>query len=93
MVLSFLVLVGAVPGVESTAVIVVYCSVGYRSAAVVDALRKAGRNEVFNLDGGIFRWANESRPLFSDHEQVKLVHPYDQSWGRLLTSELRATVS
>ena len=43
--------------------IVVYCSVGWRSSAVAERLRKAGYRNVSNLRGGIFAWANEGRPL------------------------------
>ena len=75
---------------ESNAVIVVYCSVGYRSASVVEALLKAGHKEVFNLEGGLFQWANEDRPLFSNRERATTVHPYDRRWGGLLRSDLRA---
>src|SRR4028118_1917580 len=33
--------------------IVVYCSVGYRSAGVVQKLQQAGFNSVYNLEGSI----------------------------------------
>ena len=70
--------------------IVVYCSVGYRSAGVVQALQRQGFSRVSNLEGSIFRWANEGRPVVRDGEQVYAVHPYDATWGRLLTDSLRA---
>ena len=46
--------------------IVVYCSVGYRSANVANSLLKAGYSHVFNLSGGIFQWVNEERPVFQN---------------------------
>lgn len=68
--------------------IVVYCSVGYRSAIVAEKLQKAGFSQVFNLSGGIFEWANEQRPMFqliSDELHLTTsVHPYNATWGRLL---------
>ncbi|MDH4282359.1 MAG: rhodanese-like domain-containing protein [Myxococcales bacterium] len=70
--------------------VVVYCSVGYRSAAVVAALEREGVHEVYNLEGGIFQWAAEGRPVYRDGVLVKQVHPYDRVWGRLLPRELRA---
>ncbi|MEM7605435.1 MAG: rhodanese-like domain-containing protein [Myxococcota bacterium] len=67
--------------------IVVYCSVGYRSAAVAERLRAAGSRRVFNLAGGLFQWANEGRPLADGRRRV---HPYDAEWGALLDPERRA---
>lgn len=64
--------------------VVLYCSVGWRSAQAADRLRKAGREEVFNLDGSIFQWANEGRPLVREGQPVTGVHPYNAVWGRLL---------
>jgi rhodanese-related sulfurtransferase len=72
---------------EST--VVVYCSVGYRSAAIAEALEAAGVERVYNLRGGIFAWANEGRPMIRDGAPVHRVHPYDPIWGRLLRKELR----
>jgi rhodanese-related sulfurtransferase len=71
------------------ATIVVYCSVGYRSAAVAERLRAAGRERVFNLLGGIFQWANEGRPIYRGTREVRTVHPYDRVWGRLLLERYR----
>lgn len=69
--------------------VVVYCSVGYRSAAMVDALRASGVTKVRNLRGGIFAWANESRPVFRNGQPASTVHPYDALWGFLLRNDLR----
>jgi len=73
--------------------IVVYCSVGYRSAGVAQALRAQGFTAVANLKGSIFRWANEGRPVYREGAQVSTVHPYDATWGRLLADSLRAPLS
>ena len=72
--------------------IVVYCSVGVRSAAVAQRLRQAGFENVENLGGSIFRWANEGRPLVRDGRAVETVHPYNAVWGRLLDAPRRADV-
>lgn len=64
--------------------IVVYCSVGYRSARLARDLEQAGFREVYNLEGSIFQWANEGRPVYRGSEKVEEVHPYDRSWGRFL---------
>ena len=73
--------------------IVVYCSVGYRSARIAEQLKQAGFSFVYNLEGSIFQWANEGRPVFKDDRPTLLVHPYNPLWGRLLKSEYRAQVA
>jgi len=75
---------------EKDAPIVVYCSVGYRSARVAQQLRKHGFTNVSNLRGSIFRWANEGRPVVRDGTPVRSVHPYDRKWGTLLKDSLHA---
>ena len=72
--------------------IVTYCSVGYRSAGVAQRLRAAGFTQVYNLEGSLFRWANEGRPLYRGDTLVHQVHPYDRVWGTLLKEELRAYI-
>lgn len=71
--------------------VVVYCSVGYRSGAIAEQLAAAGYEDVYNLEGGIFAWANEGRPVFRGNVQVAVVHPYDAVWGVLLRNDLRAS--
>ena len=44
--------------------IVVYCSVGYRSIGVTQTLQQQGFTAVANLQGSIFRWANDGRPVY-----------------------------
>jgi rhodanese-related sulfurtransferase len=70
--------------------IVVYCSVGYRSSELAARLLRAGRTNVANLEGSIFAWANEGRPLERNGRPVATVHPYNEQFGRLLKPELRA---
>jgi len=81
-----------VPAEKSTP-IVTYCAVGYRSAAFAENLRRAGYTNVRNLEGSIFRWANEDRPLVHDSKPAQTVHPYDTFWGGLLKKERRAQVA
>jgi rhodanese-related sulfurtransferase len=69
--------------------IVAYCSVGYRSSALADRLLRAGFSNVNNLEGSIFTWANESRPVYRDSVEVRQVHPYNRLWGTLLDRSLR----
>ena len=76
--------------IEESRPVVVYCSVGYRSAAIIDALRASGIEDVHNLRGGVFTWANEGRPLFRDGVPASRVHPYGSPWSLLLRRDLRA---
>ena len=81
------------PGLDSLArdrPIVVYCSVGYRSARIASRLRAHGFPNVANLEGSIFRWANEGRPVVRGDSVVRTVHPYDATWGRLLNEDLHS---
>jgi rhodanese-related sulfurtransferase len=71
--------------------IVVYCSVGYRSARIASRLRGHGFENVANLKGSIFRWANEGRPVVRGDSTVRAVHPYDGTWGTLLDEPLRTS--
>jgi len=70
--------------------IVVYCSVGYRSARVAQKLEQAGFDRVYNLEGSIFQWANEGRSIYQNGYLTTLVHPYDALWGKLLKPQHRA---
>jgi len=70
--------------------IVTYCAVGYRSGELAERLRTAGFTNVRNLEGSIFQWANEHRPLVRENATVSQVHPYNSFWGRLLEDEVRA---
>ena len=79
----------ALQGVSSDQRIVLYCSVGYRSSELAQFLMKKGFTEVYNLEGSIFAWANEGRPVYRGNERVQVVHPYDKTWGRLLKKPLR----
>ena len=77
-------------GLPEDAIVVAYCSVGYRSARLATELRERGLADVHNLDGSIFRWANEDRPLFRGATPVRDVHPFDETWGVLLKADRRA---
>ena len=70
--------------------IVVYCSVGYRSSKLAQRLIDEGGKDVRNLEGSIFAWANEGRPLEKDGRPAKTVHPCNGVFGRLLKPECRA---
>ena len=77
-------------GISKETPIVTYCAVGYRSAEMAKRLRAAGFTNVRNLEGSIFEWANEQRPLVRNDQPVSRVHPYNALWGRLLADDVRA---
>lgn len=76
--------VGDFDDIDRETPIVVYCSVGKRSEIIGEKLEKVGFKNVANLRGGIFQWANESRPLVDADGPTKNVHPYSRKWGKWL---------
>lgn len=77
-------------GISKETPIVTYCAVGYRSAEMAKRFKAAGFTNVRNLEGSIFQWANEHRPLVQGDQPVTRVHPYNTLWGRLLEDDVRA---
>lgn len=68
--------------------IVVYCSVGVRSADFAEKLGDLGFTSVLNLRGSIFAWANKGYPIVRGNTAVNAVHPYNKKWGKLLNRGL-----
>lgn len=68
--------------------VVLYCSVGRRSSIVGDrtkaALLAAGATSVQNMEGGLFAWHNDGRPVVNAQGATKAIHPYDSFWGQLI---------
>ena len=77
----------ALEAIDPKRTVVVYCSVGYRSSRLADELRRKGFENVFNLEGSLFGWANEGRPLYRGEERVHQAHPFDEEWGPLLDKQ------
>jgi len=71
------------------ALILTYCSVGWRSSKLAAALEAKGFSNVVNLEGSIFAWANRGLPVYRDHISVNDVHPFNWRWGRYLAPSLR----
>lgn len=63
--------------------VVVYCSLGVRSADYAERLVSEGV-DVLNLDGGIFAWANAGRPMENEGGATHEVHPYNHFFGLFL---------
>lgn len=70
--------------------VVVYCSVGYRSSAFAQRMQAAGFTRVSNLEGSIFRWVREGRPLIdSQGQSTDRVHPFGSPWDFLVSPDHR----
>lgn len=68
--------------------VVLYCSVGYRSSVLARQLGKEGYTNIYNLEGSIFKWANEGRPVYQGDMKVNIIHPYDSKWRKYLDRNL-----
>ncbi len=73
----------AAAGIAKEMPIVLYCSVGYRSARLGQKLQAAGYRAI-NLEGSLFQWANEGRSLVAAGQPTRQVHPYSPLWQLLL---------
>ncbi|MEZ4792581.1 MAG: rhodanese-like domain-containing protein [Gelidibacter sp.] len=70
--------------------IVVYCSLGIRSEAIAEKLKRAGYTNVFNLYGGIFEWKNEDFPILdSKGKETDSVHTFSKSWSKWLSKGVK----
>lgn len=81
--------------------VVCYCAVGHRSSIMaqrlLDELKKPENQEVksnmdvYNLEGSIFKWANERKDLVEPGgDSTILVDKVSPFWGLLLYKEMRA---
>lgn len=77
-------------GVPAGQPIVCYCAAGFRSSLLAKRLARAGRREVFNLEGAIFDWACEGRPLVCGDQPTREVHPFNWLGRLLLPRDIRA---
>ena len=48
---------------DTSALIVLYCGGGFRSALAADALQKMGYSNVFSMDGGVRGWREKGYPF------------------------------
>ena len=82
--------VSALASLDPAAPVVVYCAGGLRSAKAARALIEAGHRDVRNLEGGIFAWANDDRPMQRQGHPTRYAHPSDEKWGALLARDRHA---
>ncbi|MGV6818973.1 MAG: rhodanese-like domain-containing protein [Parvularcula sp.] len=85
----------AAGGDVSGKTVVFYCSVGERSSWLARRsakyLKKQGATDVYNLEGGIFGWHNEGRPIYRDGKETRDIHPFNDRWGVLITDRAAIT--
>ena len=79
-------------GISAAQPIVCYCAAGFRSAIMAKRLARAGHGEIFNLEGAIFDWASEGRPLMCAGGTTREVHPFNWLGRLLLPRAVRAHV-
>ncbi|MBL4727927.1 MAG: rhodanese-like domain-containing protein [Gammaproteobacteria bacterium] len=77
-------------GLSKDTEIIVYCSVGYRSASVAADLQKRGFTQVLNLEHSLFEWATKGYPMTSASGRTNKVHPFNKTWGVLVDESLHA---
>jgi rhodanese-related sulfurtransferase len=71
------------PALRAGRPVLVYCTVGMRSAKLTQELRAAGI-EAFNLSGGILGWAAAGGALVDPRgEPTRKVHTYGARWNYL----------
>jgi len=75
---------------DKNAPIVVYCSVGYRSAGVAAELEQLGYTNVRNLHHSLFEWANKGYPMTNALCDTQQVHPFNRTWGTLVDKSLHS---
>jgi len=70
-----------VEDLDKDKVLIVYCSVGYRSEKVAKKIYDNGNKNVANLYGGIFQWVDEDGIVEDKNGPTLRVHAYDETWG------------
>ena len=78
----------AVDSLPRTTPLVVYCTVGYRSARIARELRQHGFTQVYNLYGSLYAWRLAGLPLVDANGPTDYIHTYNRKWGTYLPDTL-----
>lgn len=78
---------------DPNAPIVVYCAVGLEAPAVAMRFLALGYTHVQYLEGGIYLWANEGRPMENIRGGADKVLPADSKYTSYLDRSRRGVVS
>lgn len=71
-------------GIAKQQIIIVYCSVGFRSEKIAERLQINGYNNVYNLYGGIFEWVNSDFQVVDAIGITNKVHSFNKDWSKWL---------
>jgi rhodanese-related sulfurtransferase len=72
--------------VDKNRLLIVFCSVGFRSEKICRLLLKQGFSNSYNLYGGIFEWVNRKYPLVNtDGCSTDIIHGFSPLWGIWVT--------
>jgi rhodanese-related sulfurtransferase len=63
-------------------IVIVYCTIGYRSASTARLLRDRGV-DARNLAGGVLAWSDAGLEFVNDGTKTKRVHVYGRRWNIL----------
>lgn len=70
--------------------LIFYCSAGYRSSQLAERIKNApsgpAAQQLYNLDGGIFRWYNEGHPVYNQQGSTNAIHPYAERFKGMIDS-------
>jgi rhodanese-related sulfurtransferase len=69
----------AMGGSVKNATVIVYCTIGYRSAEYVAKIT-GDRDNIYNLRGGILAWTHARQPLENERGDTKRIHVYGRRW-------------
>ncbi|XP_067866896.1 uncharacterized protein [Heterodontus francisci] len=83
--------------------VVCYCTAGYHGSEMAQKIRsfltrdsgqeEPGSRKVYNLEGGLVKWANERKAIVdSQNQPTSHVHPYNAVWSQLLEPVFRAPI-
>ena len=64
---------------SDTAMIVAYCTIGYRSGKYAKKLRQQGIN-ILNLEGSLLAWSHSQGELVNDAGSTRQIHVYGRQW-------------
>ena len=77
-------------GEKTDVPLIIYDAIGADSSAVVDSLIKLGYKQVQAIEGGIFEWALQGKPMEGPAGPVTKVNPGTSPHAKLLKRSLRA---
>ena len=72
--------------------LIVYCTIGYRSERIAQALRGRGFARVHNLYGSLYAWKLAGFMLVDSRGPTDHLHTYNRKWGRYVPDTIGTKV-